>query len=172
MHGCNQGSPVLLPGVTLEREPDYLAEYVGGSLISDTGEACAGPQQTSCELALTAAEEAMGNAATRALITIDEQQVRLWAGSSVLSLLGRIDTPEDALLYVGAIGYFASCEASVVRLSGGAFRLHSLRLTGPSCGGLTILPTGGLDVYPDGSVGLRGMGAGRPADCSNGFLQP
>src|SRR5262245_58108491 len=70
MHGCNLGNPVLLPGIALEREPDYVAEYVGGKLISDMGDACSGPQPESCEQALVAAEDVSSRAALRSLITV------------------------------------------------------------------------------------------------------
>lgn len=163
VHGCNEGSPVLLPGLMLEREPDYLAEYVTGKLISDMGQRCSAPQQRDCELALSTAEEAAATTAMRTLITIDEGQVRFWRNTSVLTLLGSIDTPEEALLYVAAVGYIPRCDSTVVSMHD-RFRIHSLSITNSPCA-LAISPSDGLDVFADGSFGARGMRSVSPPSC-------
>jgi hypothetical protein len=148
---CMDGVHDLVGGFALTRSTDYTGDYAYGRLASSSGTPCAGATEAEkCQVAFESAEAFALGKSRRFLITTEADAVQLWREESVLTLLGSIDTPEEAIFFAAALGYVPDCRTRVTRVPAG-FRLAPITPDGIRCGPGLVLEKG-LDVLEDGSL--------------------
>ena len=120
------GNALLAPGMTLAYDVDYLADAAFTSVFSERGERCGSAQDAAaCSARVAAANSMLG----RHLLTIEGDQVRAWIMPNALSLLGDIDTAEEAFWVAINAGYIVPCGTSGTSSDAG-YRVADLTLSG------------------------------------------
>ena len=161
----------LVPGMTLIRAVDYLADVANGGVISDIGAVCEHAlDRARCADTVTAAR-----AGSRRLVTTEGDEVRVWTPERPQALLGEIDVVEEALWLFIANGNAFSCGGEVVIVAdaeGFVFNTSRFEPSGP-CMGSTKRPVR-IRVGRDGTIADESTstpmppsgaaGAGPPSD--------
>lgn len=135
----------------LARDVDYLADRIGTQVISESGEPCASASDPAeCKLDLqTLPDPQTFDVLGHHLVTIEGDSVRLWSLSSVLALLGQIDTPAEAIWLAVASGYDVECGAAVFDTGHDGFGIEAVRPDMSCADGLTSLT---VQVSANGEV--------------------
>jgi hypothetical protein len=182
--------------VALDSAPDQAAEHWTNTLfhiVTETGEACATATGARCaeqvakhpeELVITSPCP-MG-CVERSFVTTRGDQVQRWAGSArIQTLLGTIDTPDEAVMIAAMKGYTVRCgvanEGSVTATPAGyeiiateltktcPITQAQVRLAVSSDGALTTLES--VTLQPsNGCAGRRPVGLLSPSQSSDPVL--
>jgi hypothetical protein len=141
------GNMPLVPGMMLAYDVDYLADVAFTSVFSERGERCASAQDPgACSARVDAANSMLG----RHLLTVEGDQVRAWVMPGALSLLGDIDTAEEALWIAINSGYIVSCGTSGTSTDAG-YRIADLTLSaGGACAPNLSIDT--IVIGPDADI--------------------
>ena len=128
-----EGKPQLVQGMKLVYDIDYVAQLVGGEVLSERGERCASALDRSMCLQLVSGTVAIDPGG---LLTIEGDAIRVWRMPEALELLGEIDSAEEAFWVAQQAGYGMLCGRKSTETASG-FRIDTPAGPGP---GVAVLP--------------------------------